>query len=284
MKLCKKYNLLILLLIALLLSSCNTSINTYNNLKDNILKVHFIDVGQGDCMLLSFNNHHMLIDSGTLESSDNLIKYLKQNNIKKFDYVLATHPHDDHIGSMKYIIKEFKIENFYAPKVISEESSFEDMINYLRMKNLKIKTARDGVNFTLGNAIHCEMFSPIRNTYDNLNNYSAVLKVSYEDISFLFMGDAEAESELDILKEKTDVNSTVLKVGHHGSNTSTSELFLKEVSPKIAVISCGKHNMFNHPSKDILKRLINLNIKIYRTDLDGTVVLTTNGKTISKLY
>lgn len=284
MKLCKKYNLVILLLITLLLNSCNTSINTYNNLKDNILKVHFIDVGQGDCILLSFNNHHMLIDSGTLESSDNLIKYLKQNNIKKFDYVLATHPHDDHIGSMKYIIKEFKIENFYASKVISEESSFEDMVNYLRIKNLKIKTARNGVNFTLGNTIHCEMFSPIRSTYDNLNNYSAVLKVSYRDISFLFMGDAELESELDILKEKTDVNSTVLKVGHHGSNTSTSELFLKEVSPKIAVISCGKHNIFNHPSKDILKRLINFNVKIYRTDIDGTVVLTTNGKTISKLY
>lgn len=284
MKLCKKYNLVILLLITLLLNSCNTSINTYNNLKDNILKVHFIDVGQGDCILLSFNNHHMLIDSGTLESSDNLIKYLKQNNIKKFDYVLATHPHDDHIGSMKYIIKEFKIENFYASKVISEESSFEDMVNYLRIKNLKIKTARNGVNFTLGNTIHCEMFSPIRSTYDNLNNYSAVLKVSYRDVSFLFMGDAELESELDILKEKTDVNSTVLKVGHHGSNTSTSELFLKEVSPKIAVISCGKHNIFNHPSKDILKRLINFNVKIYRTDIDGTVVLTTNGKTISKLY
>lgn len=284
MKLCKKYNLLVFLLVALILNSCNPSINTYNNLKDNILKVHFIDVGQGDCMLLSFNNHHMLIDSGTLESSDNLIKYLKKNNIKKFDYVLATHPHDDHIGSMKYIIKEFKIDNFYAPKVVSEESSFEDMVNYLRMKNLKIKTARNGVNFNLGDMIHCEIFSPIRSNYDNLNNYSAVLKVSYGDISFLFMGDAELESELDILKEKADVNSTVLKVGHHGSNTSTSELFLKKVSPKIAIISCGKHNMFNHPSKDILKRLIDVNAKVYRTDIDGTIILTTNGKTISKLY
>ncbi|WP_097026261.1 ComEC/Rec2 family competence protein [Clostridium peptidivorans] len=284
MKFCKKYNLVILLLISLLLTSCNTGVNTYNNLKDNILKVHFIDVGQGDSILLSFNNHHMLIDSGTLESSDNLIKYLKRNNIKKFDYVLATHPHDDHIGSMKYVIKEFKIENFYAPKIVSEESSFQDMVNYLRIKNLKIKTARNGVIFNLGDMIHCEMLSPIRSTYDNLNNYSAVLKVRYGDISFLFMGDAELESELDILKEKTDVNSTVLKVGHHGSNTSTSELFLKEVSPKIAVISCGKHNMFNHPSKDILKKLIDLDVKIYRTDIDETVVLTTNGKTISKLY
>ncbi|KGK87241.1 ComEC/Rec2 family competence protein [Clostridium sp. HMP27] len=284
MKCYKKYNLVILLVIILLLTSCSTSINTYNNVKNNILKVHFIDVGQGDSILLSFNNHHMLIDSGTLESSDNLIKYLKKNNIKKFDYVLATHPHDDHIGSMKYIIKDFKIENFYAPKALSEESSFKDMVNYLRIKNLKIKIAKNGVNFDLGNEVHCEMLSPIRSTYDNLNNYSAVLKVCYGGISFLFMGDAELESELDILNQKTDVKSTVLKVGHHGSNTSTSELFLKEVSPRIAIISCGKHNMFNHPSKDILKKLINLNVKIYRTDIDGTVVLSTNGKTISKLY
>lgn len=284
MRFLKKYNIVILILIFLFLSSCSITLNTYNNLNDNILKVHFIDVGQGDSMLLSFNNHHMLIDSGTLASSDNLIKYLKQNNIKKFDYVLATHPHDDHIGSMKYIIRDFKIENFYAPKVTSEENYFQDMINYLIIKNLKIKVAKNGVNFDLGGMVHCEMLSPIRSTYDNLNNYSAALKVSYGNISFLFMGDAELESELDILHKKTDVKSTVLKVGHHGSNTSTSELFLKEVSPEIAVISCGKHNKFNHPSKDTLKKLMNSDIKIYRTDIDGTIVLATNGKTISKLY
>ena len=168
----------------------NTYIKTNLDLENNMV-THFIDVGQGDCILIQVNNKNLLIDSGTTDSRKKLIKYLKNNNIKRLDYVVATHPHEDHIGGMASIIKTFDIGEFYAPKATASSEAFVDMVIALRNKNIKINVAKPNISLDLGPNTSCVMLSPNSSTYENINNYSCVIKVSYKNSTYLFMGDAE---------------------------------------------------------------------------------------------
>jgi len=279
-----KYSIILTSLIVLTLAVVllyNFNIKSNINLENNMV-THFIDVGQGDCILIQVNNKNLLIDSGTGDSARKTIRYLKNNNIKKLDYVIATHPHDDHIGGMSHIIKTFKVGEFYAPKITANTQSFEDMVRALKNSNLKIKIAKPNITLDLGPNTTCIMLSPNKTYYNDTNNYSCAIKVSYKSSTYLFTGDMQKLSEEEVLVSGYDLSADVLKVAHHGSNSSTSQEFLNRVSPKIAVISCGAYNSYGHPNRETLDKLKKLNCIIYRTDHDKNIVLISNGITTNR--
>ncbi|MDP4146078.1 MAG: ComEC/Rec2 family competence protein [Bacillota bacterium] len=276
--------ILILAIIVAITSSCKfntTQASTNKHSSDNLV-VHYIDVGQGDSELIQINNKNLLIDAGTTESQQKIVSYLKKAGVNKLDYVITTHPHEDHIGGMSKVINNFDVENFYAPKVTTNTKTFSDMIKALKNKNLKIISAKAGEKLNLGQHVQCDILAPNSTKYDNLNNYSVVVKISFGNTKFLFMGDAEQESEKEMLEAGYDLSCDVLKVGHHGSKTATSPSFLTEAHPKIAVISCGKGNDYGHPHKTTLDKLNKINCTIYRTDLSGDIVLFSDGNKIVK--
>ncbi|AUN02068.1 ComEC/Rec2 family competence protein [Clostridium botulinum] len=283
----KKKNLIItclLICLSIIFTACSqqssNAVNTSN--KSNELKVHYIDVGQGDSILVQTKDKNILIDAGTRKSSDNLINYLKKQHIKKLDYVIATHPHEDHIGGMPKVIDEFEISNFYAPKKTANTKIFKDMILQLKKKNLKINIAKKGISLDLSNDSSLDFLAPVKDNYENTNDSSAVVKLTHGNTKFLFTGDAEKTSEKDILNSNEDLSSNVLKVGHHGSHSSSSKEFLDKINPKIAIISCGKNNDYGHPHKETMKELKKRNIEVYRTDIDGNILLTSDGENIKK--
>ncbi|KOM96450.1 hydrolase [Clostridium botulinum] len=283
----KKKNLIItclLICLSIVFTACSqqssNAVNTSN--KSNELKVHYIDVGQGDSILVQTKDKNILIDAGTRKSSDSLISYLKKQHIKKLDYVIATHPHEDHIGGMPKVIEEFEISNFYAPKKTANTKIFKDMILQLKKKNLKINVAKKGISLDLSNNSSLDFLAPVKDNYENTNDSSAVVKLTHGNTKFLFTGDAEKTSEKDILNSNEDLSSNVLKVGHHGSHSSSSKEFLDKIDPKIAIISCGKNNDYGHPHKETMKELNKRNIEVYRTDIDGNIVLTSDGENIKK--
>lgn len=258
--------------------------NTDINLDKNFIEVHFIDVGQGDCTLIKGNKVNIVIDSGSNIYKDKVICYLKKENIKKIDLLVATHPHEDHIGSMSYIIDNFKINTFYAPKVQENTTYFFSMIKSLKKKNLKVSPINPPKEIIFSKDLKCTLLAPNSSNYSSLNNYSIVMKVKFKNISFLFTGDAEGTSESEIISKNLDLKANILKLGHHGSNTSSTESFLKEVSPDIAIASCGKNNLFNHPSIKVIQRLKKENIHLLRTDIDGDIVIYSNGESLIRVY
>lgn len=279
----KYFSLLLIIIISIFITSgCTSSISSNTTEPYNGLKVHYIDVGQGDSELIQVNGKNLLIDAGPNESRDKLMSYLKKQNIKKFDYVIATHPDEDHIGGMGDVIKKYPIDKFYTPKKIVNTKTFKYMIQQLRNKNMKIDTPEPRIKLDLGKNTTAEMLAPNSMNYPDTNNYSVVLKITYGNTKFLFTGDAEKTSESEMIDKGYDLSADVLKVGHHGSSGSTSQQFLDKVDPKIAIISCGKNNKYGHPHKKTINKLKKKNIQIYRTDVDGTIILMSNGSKISK--
>ncbi|NFI57046.1 MBL fold metallo-hydrolase [Clostridium botulinum] len=280
-----KFNLLLLFIIFAILFMIrylNLNVNYYD-CNNNII-VHYIDVGQGDAALIQVNNINMLIDSGPKESRNKILDYLQSLNIKKINYIVATHPHEDHIGNMAKIIKTYGLYKFYAPKIENTTSTFEKMIDALKDKNLKINVIKkDTKSIDLGKNTDVTIFSPIKDSYDNINNYSPVIKIQYGDTSFLFTGDAEKEVENEILLDlNNNIRSDVIKIGHHGSSTSSSKSFIEKVNPSIAIISVGTDNKFNHPNKSTIDCLTKSNIKIYQTNKENTIILSSDGHNIIK--
>lgn len=269
-------------LLSIFMMSCSSP-TTKIKPNPNVMLVHYIDVGQGDSILIQVNNKNLLIDSGPKSDRKKLFSYLSSLYLDKLDYVIATHPHDDHIGNMAEVIKKYNVSKFYAPKVQSSTKTFEQMIDALKSKNLKINVIKKGTNsIDLGENTKISVFSPIKDSYEDLNNYSPVIKIEYGNTSFLFTGDAQEDVEKDILANNEDIKADVLKIGHHGSSTSTSEGFLAKVNPSISVISVGKDNIYNHPSENTIKNLKKNNIITYRTDADGTILLSSDGSDITK--
>ncbi|AOR24065.1 ComEC/Rec2 family competence protein [Clostridium taeniosporum] len=280
-----KFNLLLLFIIFIILFMIkHLNFNSKNYTTTNNIVIHYIDVGQGDASLIQVNNMNMLIDSGPKESRKKILNYLNSLNIEKLDYVIATHPHEDHIGNMAKIIRNFKVDKFYAPKVENSSSSFEKMVDALKDKKLKINVLnKNTTSLYLGNNTRITVFSPTKNSYDNLNNYSPVMKIQYGNTSFLFTGDAEKEIENEILLDSNNnIKSDVIKIGHHGSSTSSTKTFIEKVNPSIAIISVGNDNKFNHPNKSVIDRLKKNNTKIYQTNKEHTIILSSNGHKIIK--
>lgn len=241
------------------------------------LEVTFIDVGQADSILLENEGHYMLIDAGNNEDGPKLVNYFKNQNISNFDYVIGTHPHEDHIGGLDGVIENFNIETFYMPDVITTTKTFEDVLDALGEKNMSLSIPKTNATFKLGDATVKVLYVGTEEESD-LNNTSIVLKVTYQNISFLFTGDASTKVEEQL--NKSDLQSTVLKVGHHGSSTATNEEFLNTVNPQYAVISVGVDNQYEHPHTTVLNTLASHNITTYRTDQDGTIKMITDGTNI----
>ncbi len=250
----------------------NVSIQTGNDCistipQDNNLRVYCLDVGQGDSILITNNNKTMLIDASTNEMGNRVVKYLNDLGIKKIDYLVGTHPHEDHIGGLDNVIKNFDIGTIYMPNVVATTKTFEEVIDAISAKKLKVTSPKTGDKFTVGNA-ECEVMS-IRNDKDDYNNCSIVIKMDFNNVSYLFTGDAEESVE----SSRKWPHIDVLKVGHHGSNTSSSKKFLEQIKPEVALISVGQGNTYGHPTQATLKRLSNIGAKIYRTDENGTILL-----------
>lgn len=244
--------------------------------KENF-SVSFIDVGQADSVLIRNGNYNMLIDAGNNEDGEKLVNYFKSLGIEEFTYVFATHPHEDHIGGMDDIINNFKIDNYYMSNKLSTTKTFMDVLDALDGCNLKYTVPNKGDTLKLGDA-NIKVIYP-GDDKSNINDSSIVLKITYGKNSFLLTGDATSNVERKIYNE--DIKSDVLKVAHHGSSYSSTDVFLDRVKPYYAVISVGKNNIYNHPSNNTLEKLNKRNIKVYRTDLDGTIVFISDGNNLS---
>lgn len=255
--------------------------NNDNKVIDNLnhMKVHYIDVEEGDSIFIELPNEKaMLIDAGEAVEGKKVINYIKQLGYSNIDYVVGTHPHTDHIGGLAQVINGFDVGKIYMPKVISTSKTYEKLLNTISMKGLKIQTARAGVNIINENNLLIDIIAPNNDSYSDLNNYSVVIKITYKNRKFIFMGDAEMISENEIL---TDVTADVVKVGHHGSNTSSGQNFVDRVNAKYAIISVGSDNNYNHPNMNIVNRWVNSGAKVYRTDLSGTIIAITDGNALS---
>lgn len=276
-----------LLICALIVSGCSNEIVLENNeaqdlYDNNKLIVHFLDVGQADCILIQLPNGEVsLIDGGNRDDAEFIIDYLQNLKIKRIEYLIATHPHEDHIGGLPKIIKSFDIGNIYAPLKEANTKVFESFLTEVKNKGLKINAAMGGMKIIDEDDLQYIILAPNSKEYEETNEYSIVNKLSFKDISFLFTGDAEKVSENEMMEKGFDLSSNVLKVGHHGGYTSTNENFLKRVNPEYAVISVGKDNDYGHPSSDVLDRLKKENVKILRTDELGTIIMTSDGVNIS---
>ena len=253
----------------------DNSHNPINLSKDELkgLKISYLDVGQADSILIQTENENMLIDAGNNSDGEGIVKYLKEQDITKFKYVFGTHAHEDHIGGLDDIINNFQIEHFYMPDVITTTKTYEDILDALANKEVRYETPSIGDTLNLGEAIIKVIY--VGNDDKNLNNTSIVLKIKYKNAEFLFTGDLEKGIEKELLDK--DIKADILKVGHHGSDSSSSKEFIGKVNPSISVISVGKNNKYNHPNNSTLDTLSKSNSKILRTDQLGTIIVTSDG-------
>lgn len=252
------------------------AVQTSSNVSLDKLKVDFIDVGQADSILVSNKDETMLIDAGNNENGKDIVDFIKSKGITKINYLIGTHPHADHIGGLDDVINsDLEIANVYMPKIQTNTKTFEDVLDALKNKNLKVTAPSKGDTFKIGDA-NCEVMTDSILDKDNLNLSSIVIRLEFGENSFLFMGDAETENEKTINWPKTNL----LKVGHHGSNTSSSQNFLNQVKPEYAIIMAGKDNSYGLPKQKILDRLNKIGARIFRTDELGTITVISDGKTI----
>lgn len=245
------------------------------------LVVHYLDVGQADSIFIELSNGQtMLIDAGNNENGPQIVNYIKALGYYKITYLVATHPHADHIGGMAYVVNILGIGSVYMPKATTATQTYTDLLTAIQNKGLGILTAKAGIDIISTDSLKISMLAPNKDQYDDLNNYSAVIKITNKNNSFLFMGDAEQLSENEIT---ADLTADVLKVGHHGSTSSTGTAFLNKVHPKYAVISVGTGNDYGHPARSTLDSLTSIGAIIYRTDKARTIVFTSDGTKISTI-
>lgn len=243
------------------------------------LQVHFIDVGQADAALVICDGHYMLIDGGNAEDSDLVYSYLEHHGAKNLDYMVASHAHEDHIGGLSGALNYAKVDTALCPVMEYSSKVFQNMVKYLEQQGKSLTVPAPGDKFDLGSA-RVEILGPVQE-YDDTNNTSIVLRIDYGETSFLFTGDMETGAEKDLLESGADVRATVLKAGHHGSDTSTGYQFLREVSPRYTVISVGEGNKYGHPSDEVLSRFRDAGTEVYRTDMQGHVIAESDGKTVT---
>lgn len=276
------------IVLAMVLICCTITITSA---EDKQLRISYLDVGQGDSILIQLpDGENVLIDAGDVGKDKIVCSYLDSQKIKTIDVLVCTHPHADHEGSLDKVILKYTVKKLYMPtdckntkgkRIDPTSAAHKRVLSAIKKKNLKPTTLPAGTVLKMGDSTFT-VLAPNKTAYNDLNNFSLALKLTYQKESFLFMGDAEAQSEGEILAaQKVDVKADVIKVGHHGSDSSTSDAFLKAVAPKYAVISAGKKNRYQHPYKVTMNKLQNAKIPVYRTDECGTIVCTSDGQTIS---
>ncbi len=250
-----------------------------NIIINDMLKIHYIDVGQGDSILLQNEDKTILIDGGTRASKDKLLNYLTENGIETLNYVIATHPHEDHIGSLDDAINNFNVEHVLMPKKSASTKVFSDLVEAIKNKGLKAEQLEVGTEINLAD-MKITILAPVKDDYKETNDVSVGIKVDYKDNSFIFTGDVEEVAEKDIIDTGLNLKANVFKANHHASTTSNSKEFIEKVNPTYAIIQVGEGNSYGHPHTEILELFQQNNITVYRTDRNGNIVLTTDGKTI----
>ena len=246
---------------------------------DETLTVRFLDVGQGDSILLACGDETMLIDGGPVEEGQFLVSRLNRLDVAELTYVINTHPDEDHCGGLAAVLAKYPAEHVYSSVTEYTTKVFSNVVKYADEQGHPVEVPQTGDSWTLGSA-SVQVIGPVQ-TYSDPNNGSLVLRVDYGGTSFLFTGDMEQNAEADLMDSGANVRADVLKAGHHGSPTSSSEAFLEAVAPSIAVISVGENNDYGHPSADVLARLEALGTTIYRTDTQGEIIITSDGQTLT---
>lgn len=249
--------------------------------------IHFIDVGQGDCTLVMSGEETLLIDAGENGHETEVLNYLRSMKIDKLDYIIATHQHSDHIGGIPEVLEEYDADNIIMPRLTKAQtptnSTYKAFLKALQNSDAKIISAKPGLKYSLGDA-EFEILGPVTDDCEDINSMSAVTKITYGENSFLVTGDAEKDEELEIIENGADLDCDVLRVGHHGSSTSSSREFLEAITPEICVISCGANNDYGHPHDKALKRISYQTDEVYRTDICGSIVMTSDGENIVISY
>ncbi len=273
----KKINIL---LVAFLVLSLFTGLKTTEAASN--VKVHFINVGQGDSILIQTGNENVLIDGGGKGKGNEVVAYLKKQKVKTLTALVSTHPDADHVGGLAHVIKSLSVKSVYAPKVSHTTQAYKDFLTAVKKKKLTIKKAKTGMEInTKAKDNSLKFIAPVKDyAKSDLNNWSAVLLLKHGKKTFLFTGDAEEKAEKDMLAKKLVPSVDVLKVGHHGAKTSTSSAFINKTKPKYAVISVGK-NGYGHPTSTVIKRLNSVKAKTYRTDKSGNIIFTSTGQKIT---
>lgn len=279
-----KRKLVQLLVFILTLTMCLTVVNASSPNKEaaiKTLKLHVIDVGQADTLLLQLpNNKTVLIDGGNREDAGKIISYLEKLKIVNINWLIVTHAHEDHIGALPEVLKKFKVEAVIMPNATANTKIFEDLLLAIKNKGLKITAAAAGMKVIDEKELKLTIIAPNSKSYEGQNDYSVVTKIEYKSNSFLLTGDIESISEAEILKKGYNIKADLIKIAHHGSSSSSTTNFLKTVNPKYAIISVGKDNTYNHPAKTTLDRLAAQKVTVYRTDLNGDIVAESDGTDI----
>ncbi len=245
---------------------------------------HFIDVGQGDSALICTADGNVLIDAGTGASEKDLKAYLEAQGIEEIEYAIFTHPHEDHIGGADMVLKNFKVKNVIMPDKTATTAVYNNMMDAIEAREANLIIAQPDATYSVGD-LKLTVLAPLKSGYSDLNNYSVVVRVDFGGASAMFTGDAEDISEEEMIARyglTSKLDCDLLKLGHHGSSSSTTQAFLDKVTPTIGIISCGEDNKYGHPTPSILDRLDKANISYFRTDLEGSIVFTTNGEAWTK--
>lgn len=252
-------------------------------------KIWYLDVGQADSMLLQLPNgnewEYVLIDAGTGQTEEALVSWLQEQGVTDIAAVIATHPHEDHIGGMDAVLEAIPVESLYMPEVKESLTPttrcYEQLLDAAEAQQVQAVKGQSGVTVYEEDGVKLELVGPEpQKEYDDLNEYSLVAKLTVGEKSFLFTGDSSEQAEADMIEAGEDLKADVLKIGHHGSSTATTEAFLQAVNPQVAVISCGKDNSYGHPHEETMQRLQEKAMTIYRTDEDGTILATCDGTSI----
>ena len=275
--------IVVIVTIVYLLTQCHSkyenNAQTQTQIADGECEITMIDVGQGDSFLVTTPEGNLLFDAGPNKSENTLKSFLDEKGITSFEYLILSHPDEDHIGGGDMIMKNFDVKNVLMPDVQNNSQTFENVLNAILNSDADFETVKAGYKFSVGK-FSCEVLSPMEDYYSDTNRYSIVVKATYDGFSILFTGDADTSIEKDLIsKYGSKLSCDVLKCGHHGSKTATSEEFLKLTDPTIALISVGAGNSYGHPSDETLELLEKYNILTERTDTMGSVTIATDGQT-----
>jgi len=275
-------SMLALLLVAAFLHFFEDTSHRGTQPDENEIVVTFLDVGQGDSIVIRSRDNAVLIDGGEFSQRDVVLGYLREAGIRRLCFVVATHPHSDHIGSLGTVLGRMEVGALIMPDRTNNTIAFEALLESIESNNIPVTFPDPGYRLKAG-IIDLTVLAPHDAGASNLNNASIVTRLEHGETSFLFTGDAEAESEAAMVSGGMKIESNVLKVGHHGSRTSTTKSFLDRVNPSVAVISVGTGNNFGHPNEEVVAQLESAGIAVYRTDKHGTIQMVTNGRQIFML-